>query len=60
MVLRPKSLYLQFLLLLAPAFVLCARCVLNNIPRNIEKLGFVVLVLTLGFAPLYLIRRYRC
>jgi len=49
MVLRPKSLYLQFLLLLTPAFVLCARCVLNNIPRNIEKLGFVVLVLTLGF-----------
>ncbi len=49
MVIHPKSLYLQFLLLLTPAFVLCARCVLNNIPRNIEKLGFVVLVLTLGF-----------
>ncbi len=48
MVLSPKSLYLQILLLLIPAFVLCARCVLNNIPRNIEKLGFVMLVLTLG------------
>ena len=49
MVIHPKSLYLQFLLLLTPAFVLCARCVLNNIPRNTEKLGLVVLVLTLGF-----------
>ena len=42
-------LYLKFLLLLTPAFVLCARCVLSNIPKPIEKLGFVVLVLTLGF-----------
>jgi hypothetical protein len=49
MVFRPKALYLQFLVLLTPAFVLCAKCVLNNIPRNTEKLGFVVLVLTLGF-----------
>jgi hypothetical protein len=48
LVLSPKSLYLQILLLLIPAFLLCARCVLNNISRNIEKLGFVMLVLTLG------------
>ncbi|HTS04691.1 MAG TPA: hypothetical protein VMP68_03840 [Candidatus Eisenbacteria bacterium] len=49
MALHPKSLYLQFLLLLTPAFVLCARCVLNNIPKNIEKLGFVLLAVTIGF-----------
>lgn len=49
LILHPKSLYLQFSLLLAPAFVLCARCVLNDIPNSIEKLGFVLLALTIGF-----------
>lgn len=37
------------LLLLIPAFVLGARYVLNNMPKNIEKLGFVLLAVTIGF-----------
>jgi hypothetical protein len=52
MLVRPEALYLQFFLLLTPAFVLTARCVLKEIPRKIEKFGFVVLVLSLGFAVL--------